>query len=202
MSNRIERRRHVRYYFPLSIHVPASLRVAGDEYLGKIINLSNGGFLMATERLAPEACRVQWDIQFHGCDFQGAGRSDLRHDGQVAVTLDDSSSLSPLLEKLSSGHNLGAIERRSGTARVKGYLGFNAARNLLHQIRAGNTEIDLSECDDVDSADLGVLLIAHREQVRLRGCHGKVLQIVSMVGMCNGCFVDRACPGQTSGCPV
>lgn len=198
MSNRIERRRHVRYYFPLSLHVPASIRIAGDEYLGKVINLSNGGFLMAAERLAPGASLVDWDIQFHGCDIHGSGRLDLRHDGQVAITLDASSSLAPLLEKVGSAYDVGAVARRSGTAKVKGYLGFNAARNLLHQIRAGNSEIDLSECDDVDSAGLGVLLIAHRERIRLHGCHGKVMQIVSMVGMCDSCFPDPACPGQAA----
>lgn len=197
MDKRTERRHSPRYFVPAHTHVPASLCVDGEHYLGKIVNLSERGFLLVTERSMPATGRADWEVQYCGHTFRGSGRLDRRDETHIGIEPENALELKPLIKLINvSGRPLGAIQRHDSQAVVKGFLDFETARHLLRQVRAGDSEIDLSGCADLDSAGLGVLLIAQKEGVRLRGCQGKVQQIVSIVGMCRQCPPDPDCPGQ------
>lgn len=197
MDKRIERRHHPRYFIPSHTHIPVNIRMGGENYLGKIIDLSERGFLVATERCGPVAGEADWEIQYCGQTFRGHAMLDQRDATRTCVAPDSAFDLRPLIKLINpAGRSLGAMERREGTAVIKGFLDFETARRLLRQIRTGDNEIDLSGCEDLDSSGLGALLIAQKEGVRLKGCQGKVQQIASIVGMCQHCPPDPDCPGQ------
>lgn len=194
MDKRIERRRSPRYHIPSHTHIPASIRIGGESYLGKVINLSEQGFLMATERSAPRREEADWEIQYCGHAFRGHGSLDLRDATRACIAPDTSADLKPLIQLIgAAGRPLGTVARKENTAVIRGLLDFETARRLLRQIRAGDNEIDLSGCDDMNSSGLGVLLIAQKEGVRLKGCHGKVQRIAHIVGICRDCPPDSGC---------
>lgn len=92
----------------------------------------------------------------------------------------------------------GTVERTDGTAAIRGFLDFETAFRLLHHIRSGSREIDLSDCQEMDSSGVGVLLIAQQQAVKLKGCQGKVRQMASVAGVCQGCPPDNGCTGSLS----
>jgi anti-anti-sigma regulatory factor len=87
----------------------------------------------------------------------------------------------------------GTVERTDGTTAIKGILDFETAFLLLEHIRSGSEKIDLTGCQEMDSAGVGVLLVAQRQAVRLKGCQGKVRRMANISGVCLGCPPDNGC---------
>ncbi|HZX31833.1 MAG TPA: STAS domain-containing protein [Rhodocyclaceae bacterium] len=88
----------------------------------------------------------------------------------------------------------GTVERTDDATAIKGFLDFETAFLVLQQIRSGSKKIDLSGCQEMDSAGVGVLLIAQRQAVKLKGCQGKVRLMANIAGVCRGCPPDTGCP--------
>lgn len=199
METRTERRRHPRYLIPAHIHVAAGIRADGNAYQGKVLNLSAAGFLAATRAGTPPAGPAEWEIGYGGHTFRGRGRLAHRGDGRFCVEPDDAADLKPLIDLVAVSHRpLGAVEGRDNQAAVTGFLDFETARQLQEQIGAGRREIDLSGCQDLNASGLAVLLLAIQAGVRLSGCHGKVLQIFSVAGVCRRCRPGADCACRTA----
>lgn len=201
----MERRQQARYRIPGTSVPPDSLKVGisvvhnarRHDLAGVLLDISESGFCTrllgeAPKLLLHDEVEIAWEI--HSPLGLASGQASIRrrhyHGDDLLLGLHVDSGtpvLKPLVDHLRSHWNLGCISLdQHGQAQVHGRLHFDTARQLVHLTRRVK-KIDLSRCNGIDGAGIGVIDLAVSRGVALTGCSGDVRALLTVAGICGRC---------------
>lgn len=184
-----EQRKSPRYI--VSRPVPVAVETDEQRYTGTLHNISSCGMSIRTERhlsvgphLAAGGDAANGEIMLQNGLRKITG-SFARVDANC-VSMRFSSGLSAEDLSCLTEACSGTVLWKDGEAHVEGVLGFELRRDILSS--AGRKmAINLSRVCRIDSAGIGLLLLAQERGSRIEHCSSEIRSLMHAVRLCAGC---------------
>lgn len=185
----VEQRKNPRYSVSSAVRVAVETDV--QRYSGTLHNVSVCGMSIRAERhLSVGSVRpakgdpVQGEIMFQN-GLRKLSGSLVRVDSGC-VSMQFSAKLSENELSCLTGGRAGAVRWKDGEAHVEGVLSFELRRDMLSSA-SKKMPINLSQVSRIDSAGIGLVLLAQERGSAVGRCSQKIHSIMQVARVCMAC---------------